>query len=189
MSRIPEFCLEDPRVSIGRFTYGNPSIKVWAADERVQIGSFCSIAENVTIFGGGEHRLDWVTTFPMRIAFGHERANIDGHPATKGTTRIGSDVWLGYGATVLSGVEIGHGAVIGAHALVSRDVPPYGVVVGNPGRMVRIRHRPDEVQALLRLSWWDWPLALIEEYVPLLCGGEITQFIDTARRDPRTRNK
>ncbi|WP_456953782.1 CatB-related O-acetyltransferase [Lysobacter sp. HA35] len=133
MSAIPEFRPADSRVSVGRFTYGNPAIRMWLPHERVEIGSFCSIAEDVTIFGGGEHRVDWVTTFPMRIAFAHELAHVDGHPSTKGPTCIGHDVWLGHGATILSGVQIGHGAVIGARAVVTSDVSPYAVVGGNPG--------------------------------------------------------
>ena len=112
--KISLFQSNDPRVSVGRFTYGNPQLMLWVDDERIEIGSFCSIAQNVTIFAGGEHNLNWVTTYPLRIAFGHSLAEQDGHPKTKGRTTIGNDVWIGYGATVLSGVTIGDGAVIGA---------------------------------------------------------------------------
>ncbi len=185
-SRIPELRSPDPRINVGRFTYGAPVFRIWTADERIDIGAFCSIADDVTIFGGGEHRSDWVTTFPLRIAFGHELAERDGHPSTRGPTRIGNDVWIGHGATILSGVTVGDGAIIGARAVVSRDIEPYGVAVGNPARCVRSRFPADQVDALVKIRWWTWPIELVEEFVPLLCDADITSFIEEARRDPRT---
>lgn len=184
-SRIPELRSPDSRISVGRFTYGAPAFRIWTADERIDIGAFCSIADDVTIFGGGEHRSDWVTTFPLRIAFGHELAERDGHPATRGPTRIGNDVWIGHGATIISGVTVGDGAIIGARAVVSRDIEPYGVAVGNPARCVRRRFSADQVEALMKIQWWKWPIELVEEFVPLLCAPDITTFIEKARRDPR----
>ncbi len=185
-SQIPELVSQDMRITVGRFTYGTPQFRIWSEDEHISIGSFCSISDDVTIFGGGEHRSDWVTTFPMRIAFGHELAQRDGHPAKRGPTRIGNDVWIGHGVTIMSGVTIGDGAIIGACALVSRDVLPYGVVVGNPARLVRIRFPAAQVAALLAIEWWRWPIDLIEEYVPLLCDSDIASFIERACRDSRT---
>lgn len=176
-SRIPPTPCDDPRVSIGRFTYGNPALRMWDEAERIEIGAFCSIADGVTIFGGGEHNTGWVTTFPLRIALALEGAGRDGHPATKGPTRIGNDVWIGDGATILSGVTVGDGAVIGARALVARDVPPYHVVVGNPARTVRQRFADADIAALLRIRWWDWPLERIEAEVAGLCGGDPADFI------------
>lgn len=177
VSRIPPTRCDDPRVSIGRFTYGNPALRMWDEAERIEIGAFCSIADGVTIFGGGEHNSGWVTTFPLRIALGLDGAGRDGHPATKGPTRIGNDVWIGDGATILSGVTVGDGAVIGARALVARDVPPYHVAVGNPARIVRQRFADAEIAALLRIRWWDWPLERIEAEVAGLCGGHPADFI------------
>ena len=102
---FPALISTDSRVSVGCFTYGSPRLMLWQEDERISIGKYCSIAEKVTIFGGGEHRSDWVTTFPIRKAFNLDRAGKDGHPTTKGPTVIGNDVWLGYGSTVLSGIK------------------------------------------------------------------------------------
>ncbi|TAA44352.1 CatB-related O-acetyltransferase [Pseudoxanthomonas winnipegensis] len=187
VSRIPELQSSDPRIVVGRFTYGAPAFRIWTAEERIEIGAFCSIADDVTIFGGGEHRSDWITTFPLRIAFGHALAERDGHPATRGPTRIGNDVWIGHGATIMSGVTIGDGAIIGARAVVSRDVDSYAVVVGNPARRVRSRFPADQVEALMRIQWWKWPIELIEEFVPLLCDTDISAFIRKARQDSRTR--
>ena len=127
-----------------------------------------------------------MTTFPLRIALGEDGAGRDGHPASKGPTRIGNDVWIGDGATILSGVTIGDGAVVGARAVVAQDVPPYHVVAGNPAREVRARFAPEVVAALLRIRWWDWPLDGIRAQVEGLCGGDPADFIrrnDTAAPD------
>lgn len=172
-------CSEDVRITIGRHTYGNPKLLVWDEEDRIEIGSFCSIADGVTIFGGGEHNLDWITTYPMRIAFGLENAGKDGHPASKGNTRIGNDVWLGYGSTVLSGVTIGDGAVIGAGAVIVRDVPAYAVFAGNPARLIRYRFTDEDISALLQIAWWDWPDQKIHDHIPLLCSSEVRSFVDS----------
>lgn len=177
-SKIPELIPTDSRVFVGRFTYGNPQFMLWDDSEHIRIGSFCSIADEVVIFGGGEHRTDWVTTFPLRIAFGDPLAGKDGHPASKGETRIGNDVWIGFRAMVLSGVNIGDGAVIGAGAVVAADVPPYAIVGGNPAKVIRYRFSPKEIQKLLELRWWEWDVNKIKTNAPLLCSTNIEKLIN-----------
>lgn len=179
-SLLPELQPDDPRVSVGHFTYGNPRLMLWDERERISIGKFCSIADEVTIFGGGEHRTDWVTTFPLRIAFGLEGAWQDGIPATKGKTEIGNDVWIGYGATILSGVRVGDGAVIGAHALVAGDIPPYAVVGGNPARVLKLRFQQAVISRLLDIRWWDWPIHEVRAVTDLLCSPNMADFLDYA---------
>jgi len=181
---IPPLTTDDPRVTIGRFSYGGATFKLWSAGERVEVGAFCSFAESVLIFGGGEHRVDWVTTHPLRIAFNSPGAGQDGHPHSKGTTRIGNDVWIGHGALVLSGVTVGDGACIGAGAVVSKDVPAYSIVAGNPGRVVRMRFSETQIHQLLRISWWNWPVDRIKRYEALLCSPNIDAFIAAALADP-----
>ncbi len=173
VSHIVLLSQDDPRICVGRFTYGAPSFKIWNADEKIEIGQFCSIAENVTIFGGGEHRTDWITTYPLRIALGMEGALSDGHPSSKGPTIIGNDVWIGYGATILSGSQISDGAVIGAHSLVSGIVDAYSVVAGNPAKVVRMRFSPRVVEQLQALKWWDWPIEKIRKNVGKLCSDNL----------------
>lgn len=181
-NKIVPLVSTDPRVSIGKYTYGSPTFLLWNSEERIEIGSFCSIALDVSIFGGGEHITEWVTTYPLRIAFEDTLAYRDGLPATKGPTRIGHDVWIGYRATVLSGVRIGDGAVIGAGSVVARDVPPYTIVAGNPARIVRSRFAPDQVAALLDIKWWNWPDDQIRKHISLLCSSQIDFFIDSAKK-------
>lgn len=162
-----------PNVKVGRYTYGGPKFLIWSDKDSVVIGAFCSIADETVIFGGSEHRTDWATTYPIRVAFNLPGAWKDGIPFSKGETHIGNDVWMGYRAMVLSGVMVGDGAVIGAGAVVSKDVPPYAVVAGNPARI--IRYRFDEVmrEMLIKAAWWDWPLEKIIENVDILCGNDV----------------
>lgn len=177
-SCILQLSVDDSRVSIGRFTYGSPSLKLWSDSERISIGAFCSIADGVVIFGGGEHNTHWVTTYPLRIALGDPLAGNDGHPASKGETRIGNDVWIGDGAVILSGTVIGDGAVIGARAVVTGSVPPYCVVAGNPAVIIRQRFTDEQIVALLRIAWWFWPIDRISELSGLLCSKDIEAFIE-----------
>jgi len=159
-------------LTMGRRSYGAPELLVFAGDPtRVRVGSFCSIAFGVRFVCGGNHRTDWVTTFPLDGAL--ER----GHPTSRGDIVIGHDVWIGAYATVLSGVTIGHGAVVGAGSVVTRDVDPYGVVVGNPAHLVRHRFDPDIVEALLRIGWWDWSDAQVDASVDQLLSGDVTGFV------------
>lgn len=178
---IPLFKPSDDRVIVGRYTYGNPQLMLWGKHERIEIGSFCSIAANVTIFGGGEHNWDWVTTYPLRIAFGHALAEKDGHPKTKGKTIIGSDVWIGYGATILSGVTIGNGAVIGAGSVIAKDVPDYAIVAGNPAVLIRYRFKRSTIRKLLAIAWWEWSSKEIENQVSSLCSNDVARFANRCK--------
>lgn len=168
----------DPRISVGRYTYGGVQFHLSNADNRIEIGSFCSIATDVMIFGGGEHMIDWITTFPLRLALGDVDANFDGQPHAKGPTVIGNDVWIATGATIMSGVTIGDGAVIGARAVVAKNVAPYAIVVGNPAREVRKRFDDVTISRLLRLKWWDWPIDEIRNNLSLLCGGTAQELFE-----------
>jgi len=166
--------LKGPFYNIGDYTYGCPRVFEWGEGAKLKIGKYCSIAEAVNIFLGGNHRLDWITTYPFMSIFDWKEAeNLKGHPATKGDVVIGNDVWIGHGATILSGVKIGDGAVIGAAAVVAKDVEPYSVVVGNPAKEVKKRFPNNVIVKLLKLKWWDWPEDKIKENLPVLCSSSI----------------
>ncbi len=181
----PVFMAENPRYAgyhIGRGTYGHPEVVAWDAAGNLTIGRYCSIAAGVTILLGGEHRPDWVTTYPFNVLEGRA-VKYKGHPTTKGDVRIGNDVWIGRAATILSGVTIGDGAVIGAGSVVAKSVEPYSIVVGNPGRRVRYRFPPETITLLLAIGWWDWPQEEIEAAWPLLLSSNVSEFV--ARYAPR----
>ena len=166
---------------IGRHTYGCPRIFNYHGSERkVVVGSFCSISPGVEVITGGIHRADWVSTYPFRIKWSMKGAFEDGMPSAKGDVVIGSDVWLGTEAMVLSGVTIGHGGIVAARSVVTRDVPPYAVVAGVPAKIVRYRFKPDVIQRLLEIKWWEWDDARIRELVPLLSSNQVERFLECA---------
>lgn len=169
----------NPACSIGDYTYGEPAILQFDQTTRLVVGKFCSISDEVTIILGGNHRADWVTTYPFP-AFPEvwpEAATITGHPASKGDIVIGNDVWVGYGATILSGVTIGSGAIIGAGAMISSDVAPYAIMAGNPAKEIKKRFDDTTIASLLQLAWWNWPEEKIREMLPLLCSNQIHQVL------------
>lgn len=143
-------------VSIGVGSYGCPKVFAHGGKARLAIGKYCSISSDVTIFLNSDHRLDWVSTYPFSILSEKNKAHT-GHPTGKGDVIIGNDVWIGFGATILSGVKVGDGAVIGARAVVTKDVEPYTIVAGNPAKAIRRRFAPEVIDKLLEIRWWDKP--------------------------------
>lgn len=139
------------KVSVGNYTYGNLNVLDSSYDnEMLEIGHFCSIASGVKFILAGNHFMERPTTFPMETFFmGH----CGGEGYSKGPITIGSDVWIGLDAWILSGLNVGQGAVIGAKSLVAKDVPPYAVVAGNPAKIIRYRFGDAMIQELLRIDY------------------------------------
>lgn len=164
---------------IGSWSYGDLRVLDWGEGATLNVGAYVSVARGVTVLLGGEHRSDWVTTYPFSAHWPPARS-FSGHPKTKGDVRIGNDVWIGFGATILSGVCIGDGAVLGAGALVSQDVPPYGIVAGNPARLIRRRFDDETIARLLRVKWWEWPEEVITRAMPDLLSRNCGNFLDRA---------
>jgi acetyltransferase-like isoleucine patch superfamily enzyme len=162
-------------MQVGDFTYGDKNINIVMNGAEMIIGKFCSIAGDIKVYLGQNHRTDWITTYP----FGHIHQGTftnfsgNGHPSTKGNIVVGNDVYIGTSAVIMSGVTIGDGAVIGAHSIVTKDVPPYSIFAGNPGRVRKMRFSKEDVEFLLELKWWDLDNETINKISPLLCSTDM----------------
>lgn len=127
---------------------------------------------------GANHRMNSVTTYPFNImggGWGKFTPSLEDLPL-KGDTVVGNDVWIGQNVTVLPGVHIGDGAIIGANSLVSKDVPPYCIVGGNPCREIRPRFNKELTEYLLNLKWWDWDSEKIFKNMDSLCSGDLNKI-------------
>ena len=163
---------------IGKYTYfaNEPRILDWGNNAKLRIGKFCSISEDVKIFLNADHRIDWITTYPPYIIC-KDGLKIEGHPTTKGDVIIGNDVWIGAGASILSGIKIGDGAIIGTQAVVTKDIEPYTIVAGNPARFIKKRFNEEQIKKLLKIRWWDWPMEKIKNNAKLLWSNDIEKII------------
>jgi len=173
-----------PDYSIGPHTTGYPEVRRnlgHRGDGNLTIGDYCSIADGVTILPGNEHGTDWLTTYPFSVLW-PEGESLECHPQTKGDVTIGNDVWIGTNSLVLSGTDIGDGAVIGAGSVVRGRIPPYAIAVGSPCRTVMYRFKPDDIAALLAVRWWDWPEDVVAQALPILLSDDVGGIMDFARR-------
>jgi len=155
-----------PQVEVGEYTYGlrRECFFAYHPEDRVRVGKFCSIADGVR-FVFGEHRVDTVSTFPFRGFCFAEAPHADA--LLKGGIVVGNDVWIGVNALILSGIKIGNGAVVAAGAVVTNDVAPYAVVGGIPAKVIKMRFDADQIAALERIQWWNWPIEKIKENLDL----------------------
>lgn len=137
---------------MGRFSYCG--YDCWIIE--AEIGAFCSISNNVRI-GGPSHPVDWVSTSPVfhkgRNMFGFHYSEHEFNPYKR--TKIGNDVWIGENAMIKAGVTIGDGAVVGMGSVVTKDIGPYEIWIGNPAKMLRTRFNETTITELLNLSWWN----------------------------------
>jgi len=173
--------LKGDNYEIGQFTYGIPTVFAGFLhpEVKLKIGRFCSIAEGVTIYLGGNHRTNQVTTYPF-IFFPDDWPQAkqlrvgDVGPVSRGNVVIGNDVWIGRRASILSGVTIGDGAVIGAESVVADDVEPYSIVAGNPARLIRKRFDEETIRKLSELKWWYWPIEKIDKNLNVICSNNVS---------------
>jgi len=145
--------------------------------DRLIIGKFCAIAEGARfIMNGANHAMSGFSTYPFNI-FGHGwEEGFDPetwHRELRGDTVIGNDVWIGMEAVILPGVTIGDGAIVGAKSVVTHDVAPYAVVVGNPAKPVKTRFNRVTVSRLLSIAWWNWPVDKIARNLNAIRGADI----------------
>jgi chloramphenicol O-acetyltransferase type B len=179
----------NPNIIVGRYSYYSGYYHGHSFDDcarylfpdrsdvdKLIIGSFCSIGSGAAFIMAGNqgHRNDWISTFPF-FYMNEEPAFADARDAFQpaGDTVVGSDVWIGSEAMIMPGIRIGHGAVIGSRALVTKDVEPYAIIGGNPAKPIRKRFSDEEIAMLLEMAWWDWPIEEIKEAMTLLCSADI----------------
>jgi virginiamycin A acetyltransferase len=145
--------------------------------DRLIIGKFCAIAEGARfIMNGANHAMAGFSTYPFNIFGNGWEEGFDDETwkrELRGDTVLGNDVWIGMEAVILPGVEIGHGAVVAAKAVVPHDVPPYAIVAGNPAKVVKMRFDQRTVDRLLKVAWWDWPVDKITRNLNAIRGADI----------------
>ncbi len=165
-----------PVMAVGRYSYIS-GMNTMTVDNRarIKVGSFSSIAWDVTFLLRTNHHAEWITTYPIE-AFPWDDTvpkPVDPHADKLDFITVGSDVWIGKGVTIMPGVTIGDGAVIATDAVVTKDVRPYAIIAGNPGVEKRRRFDDETVEFLLRIQWWNMPVETIAKLSPILCSGNI----------------
>nr|WP_317125559.1 CatB-related O-acetyltransferase [Flavobacterium columnare] len=181
--------IKNPNIIVGDYTYYDDFDDVENFEKNVKyhfdftgdkliIGKFCMIASGVKfIMNGANHLTEAISAYPFAI-FGHDWQHaMEGKSyPTKGDTIIGNDVWIGHNATIMAGVKIGDGAIIATNATVTKDVPAYSIVGGNPSQLIRKRFSEEKIQELLHLAWWDWDIEKITANVQLLTSNNIEKL-------------
>lgn len=182
--------VKNPNIIVGDYTYYDDFDNVENFEKNVKylfdfvgdkliIGKFCMIASDVKfIMNGANHLTDSLSTYPFAIfGRGWENAMQGKSYPHKGDINIGNDVWIGYNATIMAGVNIGDGAIIATNSTVTKDVAPYTIVGGNPATEIRKRFPEDVITKLLELKWWNWDIEKITKNVQNLTGNKIEKLI------------
>lgn len=185
--------ITDPSITVGDYTMYNDFVNDPVGFERnnvlyhypinrdrLIIGKFCSIACGAKfLFNSANHTLSSLSTYPFPLFFeewGLEKRNVAASWDNKGDIVIGNDVWIGYEAVIMAGVTIGDGAIIGARAVVTKDVPPYTVAGGIPAKPIKKRYPEETIAALSELKWWDWPEERISQNLHAIQAGKLNEL-------------
>jgi len=181
--------ITNPNIIVGDYTYYDDFEDVHNFEKNVKylfdfngdqliIGKFCMIASGATfIMNGGNHVSEGISAYPFAIFGGDWQGAMEGKSyPTKGNTVIGNDVWIGHRATIMPGLTIGHGAIIGTGSLVTKDVAPYAIVGGNPAKEIKKRFSDETIDQLLSIAWWDWEIEKITKHIKDLTSGDLSRL-------------
>lgn len=188
--------VKDPSIEIGDYTIYNDFVSdpllfeqnnvlyhYPINHERLIIGKFCSIACGTKfLFNSANHTLKSLSTYTFPLFYEDwnlEKSNITTAWDNKGDIIIGNDVWIGYKAIIMAGVHVGNGAIIAAHAVVTKDVQPYTIVGGVPARFIRKRFNEEIIQELEKLKWWNWPIEKIRRCLPYITSGNLNKLSES----------
>jgi virginiamycin A acetyltransferase len=183
--------IKNPNIIVGDFTYiadsefeSHVTHHYDFIGDKLIIGKFCQIAAGVEfVMNGANHQMNAVSTFPFYTLEGWDmKPPAASEMPFKGDTVIGNDVWIGQNATILPGVHIGDGAIIGANSVVASDVEPYSIVVGNPVKLIRYRFDGELTSLLLKFKWWDKPVEEINGLIPILTNSDL-EFVKNKIRE------
>ena len=187
--------IKNPNIIVGDFTYiadsefeSHVTHHYDFIGDKLIIGKFCQIAAGVEfVMNGANHQMNAVSTFPFYTLEGwNMKAPAASDIPFKGDTVIGNDVWIGQNATILPGVHIGDGAIIGANSVVASDVEPYSIVVGNPAKLIRYRFDGELTSLLLKFKWWNKPVEEINALIPVLTNSDLECVKEEIRRLMKT---
>lgn len=182
--------VENPNITVGEYTIYNDFVNDPTEfgrnnvlyhypinHDKLIIGKFCSIACGAKfLFNSANHTLSSLSTYPFPLffeAWDLEKRDVTDAWDNKGDIVVGNDVWIGYEAVILAGVTIGDGAIVGARAVVTKDVPPYTIVGGIPAKPIRKRFSNETIHALLKMQWWNWPEEKIRKNIPAIKSGNL----------------
>ena len=166
----------------GTYFDRNVNIISWSDQYQVRLGKYNSIGRDCNFFLHANHRPDWITTSsqlwgPVNNEIANMHMNM-GHPNCKGDIIIQNDVWIGAKSTVMSGVKISNGAIVGACSVVTKDVPPFAIVAGNPAKVVKYRFSDEQIKKLLSIAWWNWDEQKIKDNAMTMWSNNIDEFIE-----------
>ncbi len=181
--------ITNPNIIVGDYTYYDDFEDVHNFEKNVKylfdfvgdkliIGKFCMIASDVTfIMNGANHLSSAVSSYPFAIFGGSWAHAMEGKTyPSKGNTEIGNDVWIGHKVTIMPGVKVGDGAILATRSVITKDVPAYAIVGGNPAEVIKYRYDEKTRDKLVKLEWWNWPIEKITEHVDILTSDEVDQL-------------
>ena len=182
--------INHPHIQVGDYTYFNdfrlpvddvrqllmPYMHL-EAPEKLIIGKFVQIAHGVQfITSSANHQMDGFSTYPFAIFGEPWSASYAAKWPNKGDTLVGNDVWIGHEALIMPAVSLGDGVIIASRSVVTKNVPPYTIVGGNPAKVIGKRFADEIIESLLKIKWWDWPIEKINKNIAAIVGGDLDKL-------------